>query len=191
MTYQETTKLIAGYREQIATLRAEIRKAQSNIEPQPIGDYVFAATAGPVRLAELFKDKSDLFVILNMGTSCPYCTLWADGYNGIYHHLANRAAFVVASPDAPDVQARFAAARGWRFPMVSHAGTSFAADMGYRGADGRYHPGTSVFKKTARGVVRVSDTSFGPGDDFCALWHFLDMLPEGAAGWAPKFKYAA
>jgi hypothetical protein len=38
--------------------------------------------------------------------------------------------------------------------------------------------------------VRVSDTHLGPGDDFCSLWHFWNMLPEGADGWRPKFKYA-
>ena len=80
--------------------------------------------------------SSDLFVIHNMGRSCPNCTLWADGFNGIYPHIADRAAFVVASPDPPDVQQSFAASRGWRFPMVSHQGSSFAADMGYRSAIG-------------------------------------------------------
>ena len=42
--------------------------------------------------------KRDLIVIHNMGASCPYCTLWADGFNGIYDHLADRAAFVALQP---------------------------------------------------------------------------------------------
>jgi hypothetical protein len=37
----------------------------------------------------------------------------------------------VSSPDPPDVQQKFAASRGWVFPMVSHMGSSFAEDMGY------------------------------------------------------------
>jgi hypothetical protein len=66
--------------------------------------------------------------------------------------------------------------------MVSHAGTSFAADMGYRAEDGGWLPGLSVFKREDGRVLRVSDASFSPGDDFCVLWHFFDMLPGGAAG---------
>jgi len=59
-------------------------------------------------LAGLFGRKDDLVVIHNMGSSCPYCTLWADGFNGLYDHLANRAAFALSSPDAPAAQKRFA-----------------------------------------------------------------------------------
>jgi hypothetical protein len=41
-----------------------------------------------------------------------------------------------------------------------------------------------------RGIVRMSDASFSPGDDFCSVWHFFDLIPEGAAGWQPKYNYA-
>ena len=107
-----------------------------------------------------------------------------------YPHIADRAAFVVASPDPPDVQQRFAAGRGWRFPMVSHRGTDFAADMGYRSDDSRWKPGVSAFKRDGARILRVADTGLHPGDDFCALWHLLDLLPEGPADWRPKFSYA-
>jgi hypothetical protein len=40
-------------------------------------------------------------------------------------------------------------------------------------------PGVSVFKRDGNGIVRVSDTSFSPGDDYCTLWHFFDLLPGG------------
>jgi predicted dithiol-disulfide oxidoreductase (DUF899 family) len=125
-----------------------------------------------------------------MGASCVYCTLWADGFNGIHDHLANRAAFVVSSPDPPDAQRRFAAGRGWRFPMVSHVGTSFAADMGYRSEEGNWRPGVSVFRRAGDRIVRVADTGFEPHDDYCALWHLLGLLPGGAEGWSPRFSYA-
>jgi hypothetical protein len=35
----------------------------------------------------------------------------------------------------------------------------------------------------------VSDASFGPGDDFCTLWHLFDLIPEGSGDWQPKYKY--
>lgn len=188
--YAEDMNRIQTYRQKIAALHKEMREVQAAIEPQPIEDYTLTGPDGAVRLSQLFGDKADLFVIHNMGTTCAYCTMWADGFNGVYDHLANRAAFVVTSPDAPPRQKQFASSRGWRFPMVSHEGTGFAADMGYRGENGRFQPGVSVFKRRDSGIVRVSDTQLGPGDDFCSVWHFLDLLPEGAAGWSPKFKYA-
>jgi predicted dithiol-disulfide oxidoreductase (DUF899 family) len=138
--------------------------------------------ARPIRLSQLFGSKKDLFVIHNMGSSCPYCTLWADGYNGLYGHIASRAAFFISSPDPPTVQRRFARGRGWRFPMVSHEGTSFAQDMGYRSRSGGWLPGISAFRREGGRIVRVSDAGSSPGDDFCALWHVLDLLPHGSAG---------
>jgi hypothetical protein len=29
-----------------------------------------------------------------------------------------------------------------------------------------------------------------PGDDFATIWHFFDLIPEGAGGWSPKYKYS-
>jgi predicted dithiol-disulfide oxidoreductase (DUF899 family) len=74
--------------------------------------------------------------------------------------------------------------------VVSHQGTNFAADMGYRGDSGGWMPGISVFKKQGGRVLRVSDQPLGPGDDFCSVYHFLDMMPEGRNGWHPRFSYA-
>jgi predicted dithiol-disulfide oxidoreductase (DUF899 family) len=189
MSYRDGAATLAAYRGQIADLRAKMREVQSSIEPESVQDYEFSTPEGTIRLSGLFGNKRDLIVILNMGTTCPNCTLWADGYNGLYPHIADRAAFVVSSPDAPDVQQRFAAGRGWRFPMASHRGTSFAADMGYESERGAYLPGVSVFQCDGARIVRVADTGLQPGDDFCPLWHFLDMFPEGAAGWEPSFSY--
>jgi predicted dithiol-disulfide oxidoreductase (DUF899 family) len=189
MRYKGTAKKLDSYRRRIAELREKMRALQATVEPEPVQDYEFATPKGIVRLSKLFGRKDNLIVIHNMGSSCPHCTLWADGFNGLYDHLANRAAFVVSSPDAPAVQERFAKSRGWRFPMVSHKGTSFAADMGYRSEDGEWIPGVSVFKREDGRILRVADTSFSPGDDFCALWHFFDLFPESAGDWSPRFRY--
>lgn len=189
MNYSETSAQLADYRLRIAELRQKMREAQAASEPEEVADYVFANADGDVRLSELFGDKADLIVIHNMGTSCPNCTLWADGFNGIYDHLANRAAFVISSPDPPVVQKRFAAGRGWRVPMISHEGTTFAADMGYRTEEGGWLPGVSVFRRDRNRILRVSDAEFDQGDDFCALWHIFDLLPGGAGDWQPKYRY--
>src|SRR5688572_9689254 len=79
-----------------------------------------------IGLGDLFGDKKDLIVIHNMGKSCRYCTLWADGINGVEHHLSNKAGFVVVSPDTPEVQKEFAASRGWKFKMLSDKDREFS-----------------------------------------------------------------
>lgn len=183
MKYTDVNGKLADYRRQIADIREKMRNTIASVEPQEVKDYVFATSDGSVRLSELFGDHEDLILIHNMGASCSYCTLWADGYNGIHQHVVRRAAFAVSSPDRPDVQKRFAEARGWQFPMVSHAGSSFASDMGYVSATGGWLPGVSVYRREGEGVVRVSDAGFSPGDDYCTLWHFFDLLPGGIGEW--------
>jgi len=190
MKYKQASEQIDQYRRQIAELREKLRAAQSTVEPEEVKDYVFRCAGGGIsRLSELFGDKDTLFIIHNMGASCPYCTLWADGFNGVFEHLRDRAAFVLTSPDGPEQQQKFAQGRGWRFPMVSCQGTSFPQDMGYW--QDRPLPGVSVFKRDGERIVRVADTSFSPGDDFCSVWHLFDLIPEGASGWQPRFSYAS
>ena len=192
MAYTDTISQINDARRRILEIRSEIRELQSGIEPAPVEDYEFNTLEGPVRLSALFGDHDELFVVHNMGRACVYCTLWADGFNGLIGLLTNRAAFVLSSPDTPNVQREFANSRGWRFRMVSHDGTSFASDMGYYAESGEYpgfHPGVSVFRRNGDQVLRVSDTTFGPGDDFCAAWHLFDLMPEGPDGWEPKYQY--
>jgi predicted dithiol-disulfide oxidoreductase (DUF899 family) len=181
MNYRETAEKLAEYRSQIAAIREKMRADQASIEPEEVQDYAFATPEGRVLLSALFGGKDTLFVIHNMGTGCAHCTMWADGFNCVFEHLRNRAAFVVSSPDTPGRQQAFAAGRGWKLPMVSHQGTSFAADMGY-GRDGRWGPDVSVFKRDGGKIMRVADTSFSPGDDFCSVWHLFGLIPEGAAG---------
>jgi predicted dithiol-disulfide oxidoreductase (DUF899 family) len=189
MNFRETSERLAAYRRQIADLRSKMREVRAAAEPEEVRDYEFATPQGVVALSALFGGKTDLIVIHNMGASCPYCTLWADGYNGIYDHLSSRAAFVVSSPDHPDVQKKFAAGRGWRFPMVSHVNSTFAADMGFRSPSDGWLPGITAFRQDSGRILRVSDAGCAPGDDFCALWHLFELLPEGTAGWTPKYHY--
>lgn len=189
MNYKDTNAKLADYRQRISELRAQMREAQAAVEPETVQDYEFGTVTGPVKLSELFGAQRDLIVVHSMGVKCAYCTLWADGYNGIYEHIGQRAAFALTTPDAPEVQRSFAEGRGWRFPIVSHKGTSFAADMGYQSEDGRYMPGISVFRKERGQILRFSDAGAGPGDDFCTLWHLFDLLPDGASGFTPRLSY--
>jgi len=158
---------------------------------EPVKDYQLTTGEGaPVRLSELFGDKSDLLLVHNMGQNCPYCTLWADGFNGSVDHLENRAAFVVVSPDTPEQQKKFSDLRGWKFKMASVHGTSLPVDLGFELEPGTYYPGVSaLYKDPERKIFRTGKAFFGPGDDFCAVWPLIDLLKEGENGWEPKYRY--
>src|SRR5260370_32377767 len=112
MNYQATSARLADYRREIAELRDKMREARAAIEPEEVPDYVFPNSNGSVRLSALFGSKPDLIVLHHMRASCPSCTLWADGFNGTYDHLANRAGFILSSPDPPDAHGKFARSRG-------------------------------------------------------------------------------
>jgi predicted dithiol-disulfide oxidoreductase (DUF899 family) len=188
MTLRENAR-VAALRTKLSEAREELLQALSEEVQGEVKDYEFATLKGPVKLSQLFGGKRDLFVIHNMGVTCPNCTMWADGFNGLYPHVADRAAFVLASPDAPEKQAAFAKERGWRFPMISDVDKTFARDMGFLNAKGGAQPGVSAFQKDGAKIVRVSAAGFDQDDDFCPTWRLLDMLPEGADGWRAKFSY--
>lgn len=182
------TQQIAADREKLVALRRQVA-------PKPVADYTFTAPDGSsVTLSSLFGDKDELLVIHNMGVRCSYCTMWSDGFNGVLHHLENRAAFAVVSPDAPNVQQSMIDTRGWRFKLLSHAGTSFSSDMGFCVADGddeaEEWPGVSAFQRLPDGtILHTNKDLFGPGDPYCGVWPLLDLLPRGQNDWGPKMKY--
>ena len=189
MMFAEIEAQAKALREQAAALSA-LRRAQP---PVPVEDYELQDADGAVALSTLFSTHTDLIVIHNMGSRCPYCTMWADGLNGLLPHLENRAAVALCSPDTPDAQQAFAASRGWNFRMVSGQGTTFTADMGYeRTQDGKtmQMPGYSTFAKRPDGAIeRIGQDTFGPGDLYCGAWHMFDLLADGAGDWRPAFTY--
>lgn len=186
---------------QLAEALADLEKAKQRVAElrrqlpaEPVADYELTGPDGNEMLSAMFGDKSDLIVVHNMGAGCPYCTMWADGFNGVLHHLENRAAFVVVSPDSSEVQQRMAAKRGWRFRMYSAQGTTFIEDLGFGSEEEHYDshamPGVSALHKHLDGsIVRVARDFFGPGDLYCGVWHLFDLLQDGPDDWEPKFHY--
>jgi len=179
---------ILELRMQIMDLRGQVAELQKALPTESVQDYTFDIEGGSVSLSSLFGDKQTLFVVHNMGISCNYCMLWSDGFNGVSQHLKDRAAFVISSPDSVETQQAYRSERGWDFQMVSVKNNTFAADMGFTSDDG-YLPGVSVFKRDGDSIARVGSSMFGPGDDFCAVWHLLDLTRDGADGWQPRQSY--
>jgi predicted dithiol-disulfide oxidoreductase (DUF899 family) len=112
MKYQQASKKLETYRRGIAELREKMRATLAETEPEEVRDYEFSTPKGKRKLSDLFGESDELILIHNMGRRCSYCTMWADGFNGVYHHLTDRASFVVTSPDPPAVQKEFAEGRG-------------------------------------------------------------------------------
>jgi predicted dithiol-disulfide oxidoreductase (DUF899 family) len=165
---------------------AALKRRQS---PEPVHDYTLQTAAGAVTLSGMFGDRDDLIVVHNMGRACRYCTLWADGFNGVYPHLANRAAFVVVSPDSVAVQQKFAVSRGWRFPIASGRGSTFIHDMGFMPTPDEPLPGVSTFRMKRGKILRIAQARLGPFDPFCAVWHLFALLADGIKGWEPQYRY--
>ena len=185
----EVDKKVLALEKEIAGKKIELRKLRAELPAQEVDNYVFEDwEGGEMRLSELFADKDELILVSNMGKSCRYCTLWSDNYNGIVKPLNDRAAFVVVSPDSPEIQKEFAQSRGWNFKMESHQNNSFIKDFGFQGDD-HVMPGIMSFTKEGGKILFHSRTYFGPGDNYCNMWDFIDLLPKGVNGWVPKYDY--
>lgn len=189
--------------EDINAIEEEIKKLEKTISkqcqqlgdlkrrlpPQEISDYTLESAQGPTQLSSIFDNRHDLIVIHNMGSSCPYCTMWADGFNGVYDHLISRATVAVVSPDPPAQQYELAQSRGWRFPMYSGENSPFIENMGFKVKAG-YRPGVSTFVREQDGrILRIATAQFGPFDPFCGVWPLFALLSDGVNRWQPRNTY--
>ena len=188
---EEHARKIAEAEAAVMQARARLVEVRRQAPPEPFADHELKDWSGNgVHLSELFGDSDELIVIHNMGIRCSYCTLWADGFNGVREHLENRAGFVVVSPDSPEVQQKIAGERGWTFRMASAQGSDFNRAAHAEDPDGDPMPAVSTFRKDPSGqIFRVARAEIEPGDPFCGVWHLLDLLPEGPNGWEPKMTY--
>jgi predicted dithiol-disulfide oxidoreductase (DUF899 family) len=176
----KATREIFSLEQEIIELQSKLDQLrQRTVRGTPVTDYELTAWDGsPTRLSTLFGEKDQLILIHNMGMGCSYCTMWADGFTGLLPYLERIAAFVIVSPDDIETQKAGAARRGWKFRMLSAKGTSLFSDMGFESQDKSSWPGMSTLYKDESGQVRRhSLASFGPGDKFCPVFSFADLLP--------------
>lgn len=190
MMKTETDRQVDELDYQLQDIKRKLAELRRQRPREEITDYQLLDSEGRAApLSSLFGDQSRLILVHNMGRHCPYCTMWADGFVGLLPYLNTRAAFVVTSPDDPAEQKAFARSRGWSFPMYSVAGTSLTSDLGFEDPKEGLMPGVSVFAKETDGkIYRVGRAEFGPGDNFCPVWHFFELLPEGIDGWEANYE---
>lgn len=180
----EAEKLELEIMEKSQTLAA-LRQAEEGTE---VPNYTFKTLDGEIALADLFRGREQLLMIHNMGQACRYCTLWADGINGVLDHLEDTMAVTFVSKDPPAIQRRMALDRGWKFTMASHGGGAYMTERctmaGYDNC-----PGAAVYERTDGKIVARGRTAFGPGDLYSPVWHFLSLAGIGTSEWTPQFHY--
>jgi predicted dithiol-disulfide oxidoreductase (DUF899 family) len=185
--------------------RERVAEMRRSLPLEPVSDHEFEDAKGSVRLSELFTHPSDTLILYHFmygkkqSDPCPMCTMWIDGYNGIAHHVRQRAAFVVlAAAPIGDLQ-NWAKVRGWdNLRLVSAADSTFKRDFGSEADDGEQIEMVSVFKKQPDGTIAhvySSGAELGPGqrergiDLLSPVWNLFDLTPEGRGDWYPSFEY--
>jgi predicted dithiol-disulfide oxidoreductase (DUF899 family) len=199
---------LTAERERVAALRRELGAGT------PVGtDYVFRE--GPAdlarnaesdffdtRLSDLFGGRRELVVQHMMfgatwEKGCPMCSMWADGLDGVAHHLADRMAFVVVARAPLAVLRAWGRARGWRrLRLLSSHDNDFNRDFGTELGPDRQLPALSVFTRDADGVRHFYTTEGSLAerhhramDLFTPVWNVLDLLPGGRGDWMPRHSY--
>ena len=166
--------------------------------------YLFESERGRETLADLFGSRSQLIVYHFMfapewEVGCRGCSFWADNFNGIVDHLAQRDVSFVAVSRAPLAKLQAQARRlGWTFKWVSAVGNDFNYDynvsfspeaLANGGAPYNYgsetltevneKPGISAFIKDDGQVFHTYST-YGRGLDMMnTAYHYLDIAPKG------------
>ena len=179
---------IADLEAQIFELTAKLQILRKSYREAEVPNYTFASQNGELSLLDLFGDKERLLLIHNMGQGCRYCTLWADGFNGFLPHLESAMAVALVSKDPPDVQRRFANARGWRFNLASHGGGDYIREQTVlEGAENM--PGAVAYVRDGSSIIRTNSAAFGPGDIYCSMWSLLGLAGLDESEWTPQYSY--
>ena len=181
---------IAELEREIANLTARLNSLRRVAAPHEVPDYRFSTLDGDVTLLDLFAGRKHLLAIHNMGQGCRFCTVWADGFNGVLTHLESAMSVVLFSRDPPRLQRDFANSRDWRFRLASHGGGPYIREQSVEEGEDNM-PGAVLYERSGDRVLRKNNVLFGPGDLYCSLWHLLALAGIGEDTWTPQYRYWA
>jgi predicted dithiol-disulfide oxidoreductase (DUF899 family) len=164
-------------------------------------DYIFDSEDGPVNLAALFENRSQLAVYHFMFApdwqeGCTGCSLLCDQVDGPRQHFEQNGVSFAAIARAPIEKLQAYRKRmGWKFSFVSSGRNSFNADfnVSFPGAAEVFYnfetqphpgiddmPGVSVFFKDTDGSIYHTYSNFSRGNEILlGVYGWLDMVPNG------------
>jgi len=126
---------IAAKEKEFTHLRDALSRERRELPWERVAkEYVFESENGRQTLADLFGKRTQLIVYHFMydpdwDIGCRSCSFWADNFNGIIPHLAERDVSLVAVSRAPLHKLRAQAQKfGWTFKWVSSFGSDFNFD---------------------------------------------------------------
>ena len=155
-------------------------------------NYEFTSPQGRVTLADLFRDRSQLFVQHVMQgpaqpLQCVGCALAVDHLEGILPHLENHDVSVAAiaratMPELTDLRDRM----GWRVPFYSSFGSDFNYDFGVSFRPEELAAG--VFYKDESGTIFHTYSNYARGgEDFLGIYRILEITPKGRNEHGPYY----
>ena len=74
--------------------------------------------------------------------------------------------------------------------MLSTQNMEFYKELGFfNGEDGSWPGVATIVKEKSGKLFRYAKSYYGPGDNFCSMWDFMDLLPPKGNPWETKYKY--
>ncbi len=203
--YEEQREALRQAELALMQQREEVAALRRKLPPGPlVEDYEFNSAEGPVRLSELFTspDRSLVLYHFMLGKQqaepCPMCSMWADGWNAVAHHLAASVDVALVTAASVERTEEVARDRGWTdLQWLSAAENTFKADIGGEDASGNQWPFLSVFelgdgspRLTYSGGAHIIDEHWRGVDLLSPVWHFLDLTRAGRGDWMPSLDHA-
>ena len=153
-------------------------------------DYVFEGPDGPVRLADLFGEKSQLIVQHFMfgpgwGEGCVGCSFLSDGVDAVLPHLMQKDVAYVAVARAPFAELdAFRRRMGWSFKWVSSGDGPFNYDFGVSFTREQIEAGEAVYNYEATNppIEDLSGVSVFIKDEAGRIFHTYSQYGRGGEG---------
>ena len=184
--------------------RERVAEMRRGLPPGPIvADYEFDSADGSVRLRDLSTATDRPLVVYHFmfgakqGAPCPMCSMWADGWNAVAHHLGRRVDFALVTQGTVDENSALASDRGWEnLRWLSASESSFKTDFGSMDADGNQSPFMTVFERDGddlrlswSGAAQYDAEHYRGVDLLSPVWHMLDLTRQGRGDWFPALEY--
>jgi predicted dithiol-disulfide oxidoreductase (DUF899 family) len=202
--WTEARKALLAREKEFTRLRDELSAQRRALPWERVeAGYRFDGPEGRQSLPELFQGRSQLLVYHFMlgpdwEAGCKSCSFWADSFDGVDVHLAQRDTALVAISRAPYPKIdAYRRRMGWRFRWVSSHGSSFNFDYqvsftpeqlaagkslyNYALGDNTMSelPGLSVFFRDGAQVFHTYSCYARGLDALNVAYQLLDLCPKG------------